>query len=62
MVMTKQKHAKLKFLNIPIDEKLNDEIEKAVGNGYVSKSDFVRDAVREKLARMGVIKEKEKHE
>ena len=41
--------------------KLDDEVEKAVSMGnYVTKSDLVRYAVRERLARMGVTMEKEK--
>jgi Arc/MetJ-type ribon-helix-helix transcriptional regulator len=52
---------KLRFWNIQVPPKLDDEVEKEVAtDGYVSKSDLVRDAVREKLARMGVTLEKEK--
>jgi Arc/MetJ-type ribon-helix-helix transcriptional regulator len=52
---------KLRFWNIPVPPKLDDEMEKAVAtDGHVSKSELVRDAVREKLARMGVTMEKEK--
>ncbi len=52
---------KLRFWNIPVPPKLDDEVEKAVAtDGHVSKSELVRDAVREKLARMGVTMEKEK--
>lgn len=41
--------------------KLDNGVEKAVSTGnYVSKSDLVRDAVREKLARIGFTVEKEK--
>jgi len=47
---------KLKFWNIPVTEILDECLEKAVReNSYVSKSDFVRDAVREKLAEMGFL-------
>jgi Arc/MetJ-type ribon-helix-helix transcriptional regulator len=49
---------KLKFWNIPVTERLNESVEKAVQiNTHVSKSDFVRDAVRQKLARMGLSSE-----
>jgi Arc/MetJ-type ribon-helix-helix transcriptional regulator len=54
---------KLRFWNIPVPTKLDDEVEKAVAMDlYVSKSDLVRDAVRERLAGMGIPKENEKHE
>jgi Arc/MetJ-type ribon-helix-helix transcriptional regulator len=41
---------KLKFWNIPVTAHLDECVETAVrANSYVSKSDFVREAVREKL-------------
>jgi Arc/MetJ-type ribon-helix-helix transcriptional regulator len=47
---------KLKFWSIPVTELLDQCVEKAVEvNAHVSKSDFVRDAVREKLAKMGLL-------
>ena len=52
---------KLRFWNIQVPPKLDDEVEKEVAtDGYVSKSDLVRDAVREKLARTGVAAGEEK--
>jgi Arc/MetJ-type ribon-helix-helix transcriptional regulator len=49
---------KLKFWNIPVTEYLDECLERAVQvNSHVSKSDFVRDAVREKLTRMGLMPE-----
>jgi Arc/MetJ-type ribon-helix-helix transcriptional regulator len=52
---------KLKFWNIPVTAQLNECVEKAVQiNGHVSKSDFVRDAVREKLTKMGLSPGQEK--
>ena len=44
---------KLKFWNIPVTAHLDQCVERAVQAGsFVSKSDFVRNAVREKLERM----------
>ena len=44
---------KLRFWNIPVTEQLDEYVERAMREDtHVSKSDFVRDAVREKLARM----------
>jgi Arc/MetJ-type ribon-helix-helix transcriptional regulator len=49
---------KLRFWNIPVPEMLDEAVEKAVReNAHVSKSDFVRDAVREKLRKMGLLEE-----
>ncbi len=46
---------KLKFWSIPVPEGLNTCVEAAVRlKSHVSKADFVRDAVREKLARMNL--------
>ncbi len=46
---------KLKFWNIPVTAQLDECVERAVQiNAHVSKSDFVRDAVREKLTKMGL--------
>jgi len=45
---------KLKFWNIPITTHLDECVERAVQQGsFVSKSDFVREAVREKLEKIG---------
>jgi Arc/MetJ-type ribon-helix-helix transcriptional regulator len=50
---------KLKFWNIPVTAHLDECLERAVQvNAHVSKSDFVRDAVRGKLAEMGMLPEK----
>jgi len=50
---------KLRFWNIPITEQLDDLLEKAVRvNSHVSKADFVREAVREKLKGIGMSAEK----
>lgn len=41
---------KLRFWNIPVTEELDDKVEEIVVSGdYVSKSDYVREAVREKI-------------
>ncbi len=46
---------KLKFWSIPVPEHLDACVEEAVAlKSHVSKADFVRDAVREKLARMNL--------
>jgi len=48
------------YWNVPVTEHLNKIVEKAVNlNAHVSKSDFIRDAVREKLANMGLKEELE---
>jgi Arc/MetJ-type ribon-helix-helix transcriptional regulator len=47
--------AKFRFWNVATTEALDDYVEQAVAKDtYVSKSDFIRDAVREKLAKMGI--------
>jgi len=49
---------KLKVWSIPVTQALDEAVEKAVQqNAHVSKSDFVRDAVREKLRKMGFLEE-----
>lgn len=49
------KRKNMRYWNIPVTEHLNRVLEKAISlNGYVSKSDFVRDAVRIKLVNMGL--------
>ncbi len=46
---------KLKFWSIPVPANLDTCVEEAVQlKSHVSKADFVRDAVREKLARMNL--------
>lgn len=48
----------MKFWNIPVTPHLNDVVQKAVElNAHVSKSDFVRSAVREKLRKIGLASE-----
>lgn len=45
----------MKYWNIPVTPHLNDVVNKAVDlNAHVSKSDFVRCAVREKLVNIGL--------
>lgn len=45
----------MKFWNIPVTPHLDDVLEEAVQrNAHVSKSDFVRSAVREKLKAIGL--------
>ncbi len=45
---------KLKVWRIPVTLTLDNVLEKALeSNAYVSKSDLIREAVREKLAKMG---------
>ena len=42
------------YWNIPVSKTLNEAVERAIELGtYSTKSDFVRGAVREKLASMG---------
>jgi len=49
---------KLKVWSIPVTQALDEAVERAVQqNAHVSKSDFVRDAVREKLRKMGFLEE-----
>jgi Arc/MetJ-type ribon-helix-helix transcriptional regulator len=52
----KKKIKRLRFWNIPVTQALDEAVERAVqSNAHVSKSDFVRDAVREKLRKMGFL-------
>jgi Arc/MetJ-type ribon-helix-helix transcriptional regulator len=52
---------KLKMWSIPVTQALDEAVEKAVRkNAHVSKSDFIRDAVREKLRKMGFLEVREK--
>lgn len=47
---------KLKVWRIPVTLNLDNMLEKALDlNVHVSRSDFVREAVREKLAKMGLM-------
>jgi len=47
---------RLRFWNIPVTETLDEAVEKAVEkNAHVSKSDFIREAVREKLRKLGFL-------
>jgi Arc/MetJ-type ribon-helix-helix transcriptional regulator len=49
------KRKDMKYWNIPVTQHLDNVVEKAVQlNAHVSKSDFIRSAVREKLAGMGL--------
>jgi len=49
------KRKDMKYWNIPVTPHLNNVLEKAVElNTHVTKSDFVRCAVREKLAKIGL--------
>ena len=51
---------KLKFWKVPVTPMLDKILEKAIEkNAHVSKSDFIREAVREKLSKMGFLKEVE---
>jgi Arc/MetJ-type ribon-helix-helix transcriptional regulator len=53
------KKRKLRFWNIPVTIQLDDRLEQAVRiNSHVSKSDFVREAVREKLRNLGLLDER----
>lgn len=52
------KRKDLKYWNIPVTEHLDNVVEKAVQlNAHVSKSDFIRSAVREKLSIIGLKEE-----
>jgi Arc/MetJ-type ribon-helix-helix transcriptional regulator len=55
--MAKKKYVqKLTFWKVPVTPTLDEMLVKAVEqNAHVSKSDFIREAVREKLARMGFL-------
>ena len=45
----------MKYWNIPVTQHLDEVLEKAVElNAHVSKADFIRCSVREKLAAMGL--------
>jgi Arc/MetJ-type ribon-helix-helix transcriptional regulator len=45
---------KLTFWKVPVTPLLDEMLEKAIErNAHVTKSDFIREAVREKLAKMG---------
>ncbi|MEM2164023.1 MAG: ribbon-helix-helix protein, CopG family [Thermoproteota archaeon] len=47
---------KLRFWKIPVTPLLDELLEKAISiDTHVSKSDFIREAVREKLAKMGLM-------
>jgi len=51
----------MKYWNIPVTPHLNDVLEKAITlNAHVSKADFIRSAVREKLADIGLKDELER--
>jgi Arc/MetJ-type ribon-helix-helix transcriptional regulator len=46
---------KLTFWKVPVTPMLDEMLEKAVEkNAHVSKADFIREAVREKLTKMGL--------
>jgi len=50
----------MQYWNIPVTPHLNKIVEKAVSlNAHVSKAELIRDAVREKLANMGLKEELE---
>jgi len=52
------KRKDMKYWMIPVTPHLDDVLKEAIQrNAHVSKSDFVREAVREKLRRMGLQKE-----
>ena len=56
--MTKRRD--IQYWNIPVTPHLNKLVEKAVDlNAHVSKAELIRDAVREKLANMGLKEELE---
>lgn len=51
------------YWNIPVPKVLNEAVEKAIRvDMHATKSDFVRDAVREKLKAMGFIATFQKQE
>ena len=54
------KRKDMRYWNIPVTEHFDNILKKAVTlNSHVSKADFVRDAVREKLAHIGLKQELE---
>jgi Arc/MetJ-type ribon-helix-helix transcriptional regulator len=47
-----------RFWCVPVTEFLDEAVKKAIKqDAHVSKSDFIRDAVREKLRKMGLLEE-----
>jgi Arc/MetJ-type ribon-helix-helix transcriptional regulator len=51
----KEERRRLPCWSVPVTEGLDNLVEEAVAHDtHVSKSDLIRDAVREKLQRMGV--------
>ncbi len=47
---------RLRFWSIPVTENLDDRVQKALlSDSHVTKSDFVRDAVREKLTKLNTM-------
>jgi len=54
------KRKDMKYWNVPVTPHLDDVLNKAIHlNAHVSKSDFIRCAVREKLANIGLKEELE---
>ncbi|MEM3551673.1 MAG: ribbon-helix-helix protein, CopG family [Candidatus Bathyarchaeia archaeon] len=54
---------RLKKWSIPVTEQLDKAVEKAIqADSHVSKSDFIRDAVREKLRRLGFLEVERENE
>ena len=54
------KRKDMKYWNVPVTRHLNDVVEKAIKlNAHVSKSDFIRCAVRDKLKAIGLRNELE---
>lgn len=54
--MKKSRSRRLRTWQIPVTPKLDELVEKAIEmDVHVSKSDFIRGAVREKLAKMGLL-------
>jgi len=52
------KRKDMRYWNVPVTPMLDDAVERAVRtNLYNTKSDLIREAVREKLARMNVLRE-----
>lgn len=60
VVINLPKRKDMRYWNIPVTPHLDDVVQKAIDlNAHVSKSDFIRCAVRDKLVAMGLKEELE---
>jgi len=55
--LSSHENSKQKLWQVQVPEALDELLEEAIERGtYVSKSDLIREAVREKLAKLGLLK------